>query len=186
MKVHKTKFFTITIVSLLAFVMVSGVCSAQDRSGKTELFGTYQMMEGDGDVLGVTVDFEGQVYGVGFGYNIDNHWNVNTDILFGSTDVEALGIDIGDMDLWLWNVNVDYNILEGAVTPLVTAGIGLLGADFGGVSETNFTYNWGVGGRWDISDNMLLKVIYRVTYHEFEGMDGPDFDGVMVSFGLKW
>lgn len=197
MKVNKTKLFTISILSLLAFAMTSSICSAQDRAGKTELFGTFQTMGGgDASMTGAKLDFDDtNVYGFGLGYNIDNHWNINTDLLFGSTDIDVSGplptATAGDTNLWLWNVNLDYNIFEGPLTPLVTVGIGLFGMDGdfnNGASfdESNFSYNWGVGGRWDISDDMLLKVIYRVTYHDLEDMDGPDFDGVMVSFGFKW
>ena len=197
MRNHTTKLSIVSIVSLLILVMTSGVCSAQDRSGKTELFGTIQTMGGgDADMTGLAFDFDDTtVYGFGIGINLDNHWNLNTDFLFGSTDIDVSGplatATKGDDDMWLWNVNLDYNIFEDPLTPLVTAGVGIFGhsGDFNNgasFSESNFSYNFGVGGRWDISDDMLLKVIYRITYTDLEHMDGPDFDGVMVSFGFKW
>lgn len=199
MKVHTTKFSTIIILSLLAFVMTSSVCSAQEysRSGKSEIFGMFQTMGGgDASKTGLAFDFDDTtVYGFGFGYNIDNHWNLNTDLLFGSTDIDVSGslatATKGDTDLWLWNVNLDYNFFEDRLTPLVTAGIGVFGmsGDFNNgrsFSESNFSYNLGVGGRWDISDNLFLKAIYRITWHDLEDMDGPDFDGVMFSIGYKW
>lgn len=199
MRVNTTKFFTITILSLLAFVMASSVCSAQvwSRSGKTEFFGTFQTMGGgDASATGIALDYDDTtVYGFGFGHNFDNHWNLNTDFLFGSTDVDVSGslatATKGDFDLWLWNVNLDYNFFEDRLTPLVTAGIGLFGTsgdyDNGAsFSESNFSYNLGVGGRWDISDNLFLKAIYRITFHDLENADGPDFDGVMVSIGYMF
>lgn len=199
MKVHTTKFSTIIILSLLAVVMTSAVCSAQEysRKGQTELYGILQTMGGGkATTSGKNVGFDDTtVYGFGFGINITDHWNLNMDLLFGSTDLEPGGplstATSGDTSLWLWNINVDYNILSQRLTPLVTAGIGLFGmsGDFdngASFSESNFSYNLGVGGRWDISDNLFLKAIYRITWHDLEGMDGPDFDGIMVSIGFKW
>jgi len=189
MKVYTTKFYTITILSLLAFVMTSSVCSAQEwiRTGKTEIFGTFQTMGGgETSGLGVTVDFDdATVYGFGIGYNLDNHFNLNTDFLFGSTDFTATGFGAtieGDVDLWLWNVNLDYNFFEDRLTPVVTGGIGLFGLSSEDSSESNFSYNLGFGGRWDISDNFAVKALYKFTWTALKDSDSNTrFDGVMVS-----
>jgi len=189
MKVHTTKFFTITILSLLTFVMTSSVCIAQEwsRSRKTELFGTFQTMGGgESSGLGITAGFDdATVYGFGVGYNLDDHLNLNTDFLFGSTDYIATGYGVtieGDADLYLWNVNLDYNILEDRLTPVVTGGIGLFGLSGADFEESNFSYNLGFGGRWDISDNFAVKALYKFTWTNLEDSDSKTrFDGVMVS-----
>jgi opacity protein-like surface antigen len=189
MKVHTGKFSTIIILSLLAFVMTSAVCSAQEysRKGKGEIFGMFQTMGSDTvheTLTGLDLPFEFDsttVYGLGIGYNSTDHWNVNMDLLFGSTLAEVFTVDA---DYWLWDINVDYNIMANRLTPLVTAGIGLfnVSSDDTGASETNFSYNIGAGGRWDITDNILVKAVYRITWTEIEDTDESlQFDGVALS-----
>ena len=208
MKVHTEKLSTIIIVSLLAFVMTSTICSAQgySRSGRSELFGMFQTVGGtdvkfDG-VLGVPDDFGWELdsttlYGAGIGFNATDHWNVNMDLLFGSMDGEFVipGVVVPphstEADIFLWDLNVDYNILADRLTPLVTAGIGFANMDVdvtmpgvysASASESNFSYNVGVGGRWDITDNILIKLVYRITWTEIEDSnDKQDFSGVALS-----
>jgi len=193
MKVH-TKNLSI-IVSLFAFVMTSAVCNAQgySRSGKSEIYGMIQTMDStDASGSGFKLDFDSTtVYGIGIGSNLTDHWNLNTDFLFGSADIDVSGSRAtateGDTDYFLWDINVDYNILAERLTPLVTGGIGLF--NFNGdynngnsFSETNFSYNLGAGGRWDVTDNMMIKLIYRVTWTEIEDTDdNSDFSGVALS-----
>jgi len=200
MKVHTGKFSTIIILSLLAFVMTSAVCSAQEysRQGKTEIFGMIRTMGSDTvheTITGLDLPFEFDsttVYGLGIGYNSTDHWNVNMDLLFGSTD-STLGTPVGeftfDSDYWLWDINVDYNIMANRLTPLVTAGIGFfnLSSDDTNASETNFSYNVGAGGRWDITDNILVKAVYRITWTEIADSDAAlQFDGVALSAGFMF
>jgi len=189
MKVHTGKFSTIIILSLLAFVMTSSVCSAQyaqggSRSGRTEIYGILQTLGGftekddDGDKYGID---DGYVYGVGIGYNINDHINLNTDFAFGSQDVFDEDETVGDLDAFLWNVNVDYNILAEPLTPLVSGGIGFATYSGDGATGTDFTYNLGAGGRWDISDNVFIKATYRMTW--FEDFDQ---DGIFVGIGYMF
>jgi opacity protein-like surface antigen len=206
MNVQTTKLSTITIIILLVFTMTASLCSAQEwsRKGKSELFGTIQMMGSDTieysypdalplDRLPVTFDLDStNVYGIGYGYNLSDHWNINSDLLFGSTDTDVKIVDVTvetvDMDYVLWDINVDYNIFKSRFTPLVTGGIGLMNfsikttSDAGEVHESDFSSNLGAGVRWDIRDNLLLKVIYRSTWTEVHNADNDQrFDGVNVS-----
>ena len=184
MRLHTTKLSTITILSLFVFVVTSAVCSAQEhsRSGKSEIFGMFQTV-GSMDVkfdygyplndVGAELDST-NIYGIGFGGNITDHWNVNMDLLFGNADGEFVipGVVIPsnlvsvDADYFLWDINVDYNIFKDRLTPLVTAGIGFasMGLDISApgysdsATESNFSYNVGAGARWDITDNILVKL----------------------------
>ena len=187
MNIKTSKLSTIAIISLFVFTMTASICSAQgwSRKGKTELFGTIQMIGSEEikysftDILPVTLDMDSTaVYGIGYGYNITDHWNINTDLLFGSADTDVKIVkttaETKDMDYVLWNLNLDYNLWKSRFTPLVTGGIGIM--DFGidttatgveEVHESNFSYNLGAGVRWDIKDNFLLKVMYRSTWTEF-------------------
>lgn len=131
------------------------------------------------------------LYGFGIGRNFTDHWNLNTDFLFGSQDWNAnmgrFGTVTMDADLFLWDVNVDYNILRERPTPLVTAGLGIFNIIGSDANETEFPYNFGVGARWDISDKILLKAVYRCTWTEIDGMeDKATFKGVNASFGFKF
>ena len=207
MNVQTTKLSTITIISLLVFTMTAGLCSAQEwsRKGKTELFATIQKMGSEKveysyldklpvNQLPVILEMDStSSYGFGFGYNLSDHWNINTDMLFGSADTDVKIVDdtveTADMDYILWDINVDYNIWKSRFTPLVTGGIGLMdfGIDttatgVGKVHESNFSYNLGAGVRWDVKDNLLLKVIYRTTWTELNNADNDQkFDGVSLS-----
>jgi len=201
MNVQTTKLSTITIISLLVFTMTASLCSAQEwsREGKSELFGTLQMIGSETieysfpDVLPVTFDMDSTImYGFGFGYNLSDHWNINTDLLFGSadTDVKVPGatVETEDMDYILWDINIDYNIWKSRFTPLLTAGMGLM--DFGidttssagKVHESNYSSNLGAGVRWDIRDDLLLKVVYRSTWTEVHDADNDQrYDSISVS-----
>ena len=201
MNVKTTSFSNIAIF-LLVFSVTAGICTAQEysRNGKSELFGTIQTLGSEDvdylfpDRLPITLDLDSTaVYGIGYGYNFTDHWNLNTDLLFGSTDADIKigGTTVGDedMDYVLWNVNLDYNILKNRLTPLVTGGIGLMdfnintkATGLGEVQESNVSFNLGAGVRWDVKDNMLLKLIYKATWTELNHADNDQrFDGVSFS-----
>ena len=201
MKVQTTKLSTITIISLLVFTMTASLCNAQEwsRKGKAELFGSLRMVGSETIeysypvVLPVTFDIDSTImYGFGFGYNLSDHWNINTDLLFGSADTDVkvanATVETEDMDYILWDINIDYNIWKSRFTPLVTAGIGLM--DFGidttssagKVHESNYSSNLGAGVRWDIKDNLLLKIIYRSTWTDVQDADNDQrYDSFNVS-----
>jgi opacity protein-like surface antigen len=197
-----TKLSIIAIISLLIFTITTSICSAQgwSREGKTELFGMIQHV-GSEEVkytfpamLPVTLDMDNAfVYGIGYGYNMTDHWNINADLLFGSadTDVKVNGVTVetDDMDYVLFDINLDYNFWKSRFTPLVTGGIGVMdfGVDttatgVGDVDESSFSYNLGAGIRWDVEDNLLLKVMYRSTWTE---LDDADEDMQYNSFSLS-
>ena len=204
MNVQTTKLSTITIISLLVFAMTANLCRAQEwsRKGKSEIFGTLQMIGSetveysyheDLHQLPVTFDMDSAIlYGVGFGYNFTDHWNINTDLLFGSADTDVkvsnTKVESADMDYIQWDINIDYNIWKSRFTPLVTCGIGLM--DFGidtttyagEVHESNFSSNLGAGVRWDIKDDFLLKLVYRSTWTEVNDSDNDQrYDSVSLS-----
>ena len=117
---------------------------------------------------------------------------VNTDFLFGSSDLNAAGVT-GDTNIIAWDVNLDYNFMEGNFTPLVTGGIGFMNfdGDFGSgsasFSETDFSYNLGAGVRWEFNDNMFLKAVYRFNWVKLEDTDSALLmDGLHVAFGITF
>ncbi len=187
---------TILCMSLVALVMTSVVCDAQEwgRKGKGEIFALGQQMNGD-TVTGLGMELKVDdtiVGGFGAGFNFDDHLNLNMDIFFGSTDLTARGFGAAaraDTTLFGMDFNLDYNILRSRFTPVISGGIGFI--DFRGdinryyyFEETDFSYNLGAGFRWDVSDHFLIKGIYRATWTELEDTDGSiRLDGISVSIG---
>jgi opacity protein-like surface antigen len=212
MGIHTKKYSSIVIISLFAFILTPTICNAQEysRRGKSEIFGIIQTV----DSMDVKYDYLGwgnigfvfdstNIYGIGFGTNATDHWNVNLDFLYGNTDAKLAisGMPSSfysyDTDYFLFNLNVDYNILPDRFTPLLTAGVGIAKIDmevkqFGygynlSASESNFSYNVGAGGRWDITDNILIKLIYRVTWTQLEDAnDKQDLSGVALSIAYMF
>jgi opacity protein-like surface antigen len=186
--------------------MTASFCNAQEysRKGKTEVFGTIQQMSSEEvvyeftDIFPVKLDIDSTtVYGIGYGQNLTDHWNINVDLLFGyaDTDVkivhEVIDVKVAsvEMDYILGDINVDYNIFKSRFTPLVTGGIGFMdysisttATGVGRVNDTDFSYNLGAGVRWDVKDNILLKLIYRSTWTEFSDADEDQrYDGISFS-----
>jgi opacity protein-like surface antigen len=137
--------------------------------------------------------------------NLTDNWNFNFDFLYGNTDAKfvASGMPTSpysyDTDYFLCDFNVDYNILPDRLTPLVTAGIGVATIDMDAgypgygyshhlsAGESNFSYNIGAGARWDITDNILIKLIYRVTWTQLEDAnDNQAFSGVGLSIAYMF
>lgn len=202
-----SKLSTIAIICLLVFAMSAGVCNAQDwsRGGKTELFGMIQQI-GSEEVkyefpaaLPVTLDMDNAfIYGIGYGYNMTDHWNINADLLLGSADTDVkvsnVTVETDDMDYVLFDVNLDYNFWKSRFTPLVTGGIGIMdfGIDttavgIGDVSDSAFSYNLGAGVRWDVKDNMFLKAVYKSTWTDFDDTDDNlQYDNFCLSIAYMY
>jgi opacity protein-like surface antigen len=106
--------------------------------------------------------------------------------------------------------NIDYNIINRRLTPFVTAGLGYQYLEteldnlppvnvtywdpwFGYVTttehihawETDFTWNVGVGLRWNITDNLVVKAMGGATWLEYDNSSGitTQLEGV---FSIGW
>ncbi len=184
----------VTLVSLMA-----SVGYAEDkpwsRAHRGELYPVFQMF-GDDMVTAWSgednVELDATPYfGAGMGFNFNDHLNLNTEMFFGSLGSTQSWIpfpeihDHVELGAWFWNVNLDYNIFESGLTPLITGGGGLFRVHEGSerISETQVTGNLGAGIRWDMTDAIALRIIYRWLWTErFEHTDDPfEFDGVSAS-----
>jgi len=84
------------------------------------------------------------------------------------------------------NLNLDYYVFKDRFTPLVSAGVGFIRFDgdwdntfLGFFSETDLTYNLGVGARWDITDTIAFNAIYRNMWVKIiDADDATRFDGI--------
>jgi len=191
-----TRFLGIIFVSLIAFAMAPTVCIAEEwsRKGKSEIYGLGQSMGGDTTTgLGATLKLgDSTAWGLGFGKNFSDNLNLNMDMFFSSKDMAGkMGSyeDKGSADLLGFDVNLDVNILKGRFTPMITGGIGLI--KFSGdwekglpFDETDFSWNVGVGFRWDVTNHFLIKAIYRATWTKMKDTDKSVlFDGIALSIG---
>lgn len=177
------------IFMFIAFISIAAnveICNAQEwsRAGKSEIFVFGQYIGGDetvGEVFDVDIKMELDdtiAGGIGYGYNLNDHFNLNMDLFYGQSEIKGstLGESIkADTDLLGWDFNVDFNILKSRLTPMITGGFGWIhfSGDFDGsdFDETDFSYNVGGGLRWDISDHFLIKAVYRSLWTKLEDTD---------------
>jgi len=148
--------------------------------------------------------------GFGLGFNVNDHWLLNGEFLFGTSDYRArwAGSELrGEMFMTTGRFNVEYQVLSGPVTPFVKGGLGYYYFDTGIPSgppggycwwdywwgyvcegyvpthtETSFSLNAGAGLRWDINDRFFLKVLGGLTWVDMSrGAGWPRFlEGTLV------
>ena len=169
------------------------------RAGKGELYGLFQISSGSDDAAddsGVTLEFDSSVSGgFGVGVNFTDNINLNLDLIAGVVDFEGAANGFfaeGDAAMLSMFLNLDYNVLPSRLTPVVTAGVGITHfsgdvADTVDISETDFSYAVGGGARWDITDSLFMKFLYRSVWTELDGFsDAHRFDTFNIYFGLMF
>jgi len=118
----------------------------------------------------------------------------------------------GDLDFMTLMGNATYNFMPGQFSPFVTGAIGWSWVDTNIATEPpqtgcwwdpwwgyvctsfqdtktidGFSYQVGVGARYDFSDTLAVKGSYRMTWIDFDKAEGtPDFDGFTLSVGWKF
>lgn len=96
----------------------------------------------------MTMDFDDTgLFGFGMAYHLNNHFALRGEFTFGSADYRAshsTAVINGNAYLQGGKFTLDYNIVEGPVTPVVSAGLGYLFVDSGIVSGPPDYYCW-----WD-------------------------------------
>lgn len=152
---------------------------------------------------------------IAFGYNVNDHFNVNGDVGYGEGSYTGTW---GTRELRgrgsMWNVRaaVDYNFLTGPITPYVSAGIGynaydtgiptgdvdffcwwdywwgtyVCSADVETYRTSEFTWSAGAGVRWDFNESIFGKVAYTATWMEV-GTQGVDvYPEYQILVGWKY
>jgi opacity protein-like surface antigen len=204
---QKVKIHSLFLSVLLPTVFsLTSVCSAEDswsRKGKDELLLIVRPVtieKTTSSKYGAELEMEDTTfYGFGAGQNLDDHFNLNFDAAFFTNfDFKLITggtvIDHSDVDSMSMNLNLDYNIFKDRLTPLVSAGVGFIRFDgdwdntlFSNFSETDLTYNLGVGARWDIMDNIGFKAIYRSMWVDMKDADDTTrFDGISLSLAISF
>ena len=148
----------------------------------------YQNVAGTGDDVDVSIDtfFRG---GVGVGYNLNQFWNVNFELAVGAPDFKATGNGFSTQQDTVYigsgKLNLDWNILPGNITPLVSAGVGFVTLTVddpnGGVvcypdywwgyvcyeeTQTEAAFTWNVAGglRANFSHGIFVKAVAGVEW----------------------
>lgn len=191
------RFGWVVVVLTICATSVASEDEPWSRIYRSEVYGIFQILgedtvsaENDYGVPGEITTDTTPVYGVGMGLNVTEHLNVNTEIMLGWMDGKDTSPDwetpvrYDDDSVYLWNVNLDYNILKGRLTPVVSGGVGVLGYNGDNrVHEVHFAGNLAAGIRWDVTDHFAVRVLYRSTWWEMEYADDPSqLDGVTASF----
>jgi len=191
----------LVIVSIVALCGWGTLCFAQQdvRAQRAEMFGSFEFLEGDavtesiyGERITLNLD-DTAAFGFGMGYNISDNFNMNMSFLFGKMDIATSGIIhlSGDASVFMFDTNLDYNLLAQALTPVASAGIGLinLDGDYGShrsaFNETDLSYNFGAGLRWDFTSNLFVKAMYTWKFTTLEDTDDTLLlDGLKINFGF--
>ena len=223
------KILTLIRPAILAGALLVTPLFAQNesfRGGTSEFFGSVTFWTaptitardvfipdlGTNDVVMNIKDTE--LFGLGGGYNIDEHWNIWGDIQFGSPRYQAnWGDEIlsGKADLFTGRINVDYNFWDKTFTPFVTAGMGFTYIDsnvpsgdpaywcwwdyyWGWVCDGNqpthdkwsFSPNAGAGLRWDVAEGFFLKAMANWTWAEVGEGGYKAFPQATLNVGWTW
>jgi hypothetical protein len=181
-------------------------------------FGTITVRDLDGHLIAAEANLEMDdtvMGGFGLAFNINDHWSLNGEFIFGSSDYRATWADYelrGEMFMSSGRFNVEYNVLAGPFTPFVRGGLGYYYFDTGIPSgppgwscwwdswwgyvcegyvqthtETDFALNAGGGFRWDINDWFFLKTFGGATWVDMSGDAGwPMFIEGTFALGIKW
>lgn len=175
----------IILLMVLNLIMVYRSCDAQIF----EAYGIIQQLGGDkttslGEVLKIADNVAG---GFGAGFSVSNVC-ANIDFIFGSTTISSKAKEL-DVQLFLFDANVDYSLLKKSISPVITAGIGSVNFSDSNIqasefSEADFSYNLGVGMRVLLKNHYLIKALYRSTWTRIKNTDdNVQFPGFSIQLG---
>jgi opacity protein-like surface antigen len=194
------------------------------RLGRTEVYGIGQYLHSSditfngpfGDVK-TKMDDTG-LGGFGVAWHFSDFFSVRADFMFGgatfsgNVPLETGGTTFIKQDAFLQTgrFNVDYNMINRRITPVLTAGIGYQYLEtelnhlppvnacwwdpwWGWICttthpiawETDFTWNAGAGFRWNILDNLFIKAMANATWLEYQNSRGitTQIEGI---FSIGW
>ena len=213
-----------TIIAFAACMAMSSPAWAQNSRSPGWEFGVDGVYQDSNDVgfdggsrLSVDSDFG---LSLTFGYRFSSRlefsfaldWTTaDYDATIQSADFPGVSVDVnGDYEAFTPRVNVNYNFLDGPITPYVTGGIGWSFIDtnipegrveigcwwdpwYGQIcvpvqdtrSTDTFTYQLGAGVRWDNARGFSLRFGYEKHWYDFDHASSTaDFD--QLKLGLIW
>lgn len=163
------------------------------------------------------IDLNGDLgWGFGFAYNLNEHVELGADFGWNSSNYTAHGYDEDNKPvkksgtLYTDKVffNATYNLLPRALTPFITGGFGWTFIDsniptgddycwldpwYGWIcyrsthTETSFSYNLGLGLRWDVTESFFLKGSINNTWVDIRNARGtPSFVIGRIDMGIMF
>ena len=175
---------------------------AFSRQNKFEAYGLGQYLHSEnttftssyGENVTMKIDDTG-LGGVGMAYHFNDFLSIRSDFMFGGATLHTQGPDGTELApaqsafLQTGRVNLDYNMINRRLTPVLTAGIGYQylemeseetyyvqgyhGAWYETQSnyyyETDFTWNVGAGFRWNVTDQLFIKVMGGAQWLQYSG-----------------
>jgi opacity protein-like surface antigen len=204
-----------------ALSLLSAGANAQSRGdgwefGADLLYLNGQDVDFDG---GSNVDFDSDI-GVSLyvGYRFSDKleaqfgldWsNVDYDATLVRDPIGSVGVS-GEMEAFTPFARVNFNFIDGPITPFITGGIGWAFIDtnipdgrpttgcwwdpwYGYICTTvqdthstdSFTYNAGLGVRWDLSTGYSMRLSYEKHWYDLDNAS-PDFDQFKLGFVMRY
>jgi len=147
---------TLLIGSLVFFAAMSGICIAEIESGSvfiSPFVGEFNF-EGNRDYE------DGPTYGLGVGYNFDEHWGAEAVFNFVESEFERKG---GDLDAYIYRLDGLYHFMPSQkIVPYIGAGVGLMTVDRERRStDTDPIVNYGAGLKFFFNKAVALRADVR-------------------------
>lgn len=147
---------TLLIGFLVFFVAMPGICIAEIESGSvfiSPFVGGFNF-EGNRDYE------DGPTYGLGVGYNFDEHWGAEAVFNFVESEIERKG---GDLDAYIYRLDGLYHFMPSQkIVPYIGAGVGLMTADRERRSTDNDPIvNYGGGLKFFFNKALALRADVR-------------------------
>ena len=177
------------------------------RQNKFEIYGIGQYLHQSdtrypdpGGTVKLKMDDTG-LGGVGFAYHFSDFFSFHSDFMFGPATFrfEYPGGDTTPFGengfLQTGRFNLDYNIINRRLSPFITAGIGYqyqqvdqdtyYGRSY--YYETDFTWNVGAGLRWNVTDNLIIKLTVGGQWLEYDNANNVTSQlEMMLSIGCMF
>ena len=202
------------IVTLAALCSCWSLAAHADRDtgwefGGELIYQTSQDISGDNGSTAALDDDIGLA--LTFGYRVNPHLEVQFGVDWNTVDYTAnlvsadlpnveVGVD-GELESFTTRVGVNYNFIDGPITPYVNGTIGYSFIDtnipdgppqsgcwwdpwYGQICGTwqstrsldKFIYGAGLGVRWDTSDTLSVRLEYQKRWIDASDAGSPDFD----------
>jgi len=202
------------IVTLTALCSCWSLAAHADRDtgwefGGELIYQTSQDISGDNGSTAALDDDIGLA--LTFGYRVNPHLEVQFGVDWNTVDYTAnlvsadlpnveVGVD-GEMESFTTRVGLNYNFIDGPITPYVNGTIGYSFIDtnipdgppqsgcwwdpwYGQICGTwqstrsldKFIYGAGLGVRWDTSDTLSVRLEYQKRWIDASDAGSPDFD----------
>ena len=143
----------------------------------------YDYLDGNAAIGG---DFDGDVFGVFYGYRFDfGDVVVGGELDYSIGDLTRAGITTDIDGLLRIGVEVGYDL--GAALIYATVGYTHMDLSIGGASAHDHGIYYGVGADYMISDTVSLGIeILRHDFNDFTGFPGNDIDITTVGLNLAY